>query len=257
MKIGFRSHYFEELAKLEAGNFWFRARNNLILWALHKYSPNSSSFLEIGCGTGFVISAISKQFPKIKLTGSDYLEEGLVFARLRVPNAEFTQMDARHIPYESEQDTIGAFDVLEHIEEDETVLQQLCKALKPGGILFVTVPQHPWLWSVADEYACHVRRYHANDLHQKICNAGFEIIHSTSFVSTLLPIMFLSRLLQRNKTTNGLVNVPGLHINPYVNKFFEWILIFELTLIRIGIVLPVGSSRLFVARKPMNIQKTD
>lgn len=249
MNTGFKTHYFKELAELEAGNFWFRTRNKLILWALHKYSPGMKSFLEIGCGTGFVISAISKQFPEARLSGSEYLEEGLVYARQRVPDAKFTQMDARHILYKSELDVIGAFDVLEHIEEDEAVLQQICKALKPGGIVFITVPQHRWLWSAVDEYACHVRRYSANELRQKVCRAGFEIIRSTSFVSTLLPAMYLSRLLKRNKMDVSMHDMAELRINAILNKLFEWLLNFELALIRIGITLPVGGSRLLIARK--------
>lgn len=254
MNIGFKTHYFKELVELEAENFWFRARNRLILWALEKYSPKLKSFLEIGCGTGFVISAISKRFYEARLLGSEYFEEGLVCARQRVPGAEFAQMDARHIPYESELDAIGAFDVLEHIEEDEVVLQQIYKALKPGGVVFVTVPQHRWLWSAVDEYACHVRRYGANELHQKVCRAGFQIIRSTSFVSTLLPAMYLSRLSQGNKTNMSIDDVAGLRINPILNKLFEWMLNFELSLIRVGVALPVGGSRLLVASKPTTIQ---
>jgi trans-aconitate methyltransferase len=254
MSVGFKNHYFKELAKLEAGNFWFRARNKLILWAIQKYSPDIKSFLEIGCGTGFVMSAISKQFPKVWLSGSEYLEEGLAYARQRVPGTEFSQMDARHIPYESELDAIGAFDVLEHIEEDEVVLRQICKALKPGGIVLITVPQHRWMWSAVDEYACHVRRYSANELHQKVGRTGFEIIRSTSFVSTLLPAMYLSRLLHRNKTDMTMDDVAGLRVNPILNKIFEWLLDFELALIHVGISLPVGGSRLLVARKPMMIK---
>lgn len=255
MHIGFKTHYFKELVKLEAGNFWFRARNKFILWALHKYSPGLKSFLEIGCGTGFVISAISKRFPEARLLGSEYLEEGLVYARQRVPSAEFTQMDARHIPHESELDVIGVFDVLEHVEEDEVVLQQIFKALNPSGIVFITVPQHRWMWSAVDEYACHVRRYRANELHEKVCRAGFEIIRSTSFVSTLLPAMYLSRLLQWNKTNMSIDDVAGLRINPILNKLFEWLLNFELLLVRLGVSLPVGGSRLLVARKSMMRQK--
>ena len=255
MNIGFKTHYFKELAELEAGNFWFRARNKFILWALHKYTPELKSFLEIGCGTGFVISAISKQFPDSKVSGSEYFEEGLLYARQRLPGVAFTQMDARNIPYESELDAIGAFDVLEHINEDEIVLQQICKALKPGGIVFITVPQHSWLWSAVDEYACHVRRYGANELHQKVGRAGFEIIRSTSFVSTLLPAMYLSRLMQRNKMDVKMDAMAELRINPILNKLFEWLLNFELGLIRVGISLPVGGSRLLVARKPVMIQK--
>lgn len=251
MNIGFKAHYFKELAELEAGNFWFCVRNRIILWALHKYSPDLKSFLEIGCGTGFVISAISKQFPEVRLLGSEYLEDGLVYARQRLPSAEFMQMDARQIPSESEFDAIGVFDVLEHIEEDEVVLQQIFKALKPGGIVFITVPQHRWLWSVVDEYACHVRRYSAIELHEKVCNVGFEIIRSTSFVSTLLPAMYLSRLLKQNKTDISMDAMAELRINPILNKIFEWLLNFELLLIRLGVALHVGGSRLLIARKPM------
>lgn len=247
--IGFKAHYFKELAEFEAGNFWFRARNNIILWALQKHSPELKSFLEIGCGTGFVISAISKWFPEAKLSGSEYFEEGLIYARQRVPSVEFEQMDARSIPYESEFDAIGAFDVLEHIKEDESVLQQMYKALKPVGFVFITVPQHSWLWSAVDEYACHVRRYGANELHEKVCSAGFEIIRSTSFVSTLLPAMYLSRLLQRSKTDMNIGDVAGFSANPILNKIFEWLLNFELTLIRVGVSFPIGGSRLLVARK--------
>ncbi len=253
MKTGFKPYYFKELAELEAGNFWFRGRNRIILWALHKYLPEFKTFLEIGCGTGFVIAAISKRFPEAKLFGSEFLDEGLVFAKQRVPTAEFTRKDARNIPYESEMDAIGAFDVLEHIEDDETVLQQIYKALKPGGCVFITVPQHPWLWSAVDEFACHARRYDANDLHNKVCKAGFEIIRSTSFVSTLLPAMYLSRLFRRNKMRIDDDARAELRVNPILNKFLELVLNIELVLISIGISLPVGGSRLLVARKPTKI----
>lgn len=254
MNIGFKPHYFKELAELEAKNFWFRARNRIIIWALRKYAPGLKSFLEVGCGTGFVISAISKQFPEARISGSEYLEEGLVYARQRLPDTEFSQMDARNIHYESELDALGVFDVLEHIKEDEAVLQQIFKALKPGGIVFITVPQHRWLWSAVDEYACHVRRYTANELHQKVCRAGYDIVRSTSFVSTLLPAMYVSRLSQRKKMNINMDAMAELRINPVINKIFEGLLYFELYLISLGISIPAGGSRLLVARKPMIIQ---
>lgn len=255
MKAGFKTHYFKELAELEAGHFWFRVRNQLILWSITKHIQTLESFLEIGCGTGFVISCIAKQFPRARLIGSEYFEEGLVYARQRVPPAEFTQMDARCIPFESELDAIGAFDVLEHIEEDAVVLQQIYKALRPGGFVFITVPQHRWLWSAVDDSACHVRRYEANELYNKVRKAGFDIIRSTSFVSTLLPVMYASRFLQRNKTDMSIDGMAELHINPILNKIFEWFLSFELVLIRLGVSFPVGGSRMLVALKPTMVQR--
>lgn len=60
---GFKESYFHMLAQLEAKNFWFRTRNKLITWALSEYYPAFESFLEIGCGTGYVLSGIAEKFP--------------------------------------------------------------------------------------------------------------------------------------------------------------------------------------------------
>ena len=115
---GFREDYFRDLAALEAGNFWFRARNKLIIWAMQTYRPDCERFLEVGCGTGFVLSGIRTAFPSAELSGSEIFSAGLAFAAERVPSATFYQMDARAIPFRDHFDVIGAFDVLEHIDDD-------------------------------------------------------------------------------------------------------------------------------------------
>jgi SAM-dependent methyltransferase len=249
---GFRASSFAPLATLEAGHFWFRVRNALIIWALGKYGTRVSSFMEIGCGTGFVLQGIASGFPKIRLVGSEIYPEGIAFAAERIAGGEFMQMDARQIPFIAEFDAIGAFDLLEHVEEDETVLQQMHQALKLDGLLMLTVPQHRWLWSPADVNACHVRRYPAQELRDKVALAGFTIVRSTSFVTLLLPFLLISRLLQRSKT-----NLEDVHsklwINPILNRIFEGFLRLELWLIRLGVSFPVGGSRLIVAVK---IEKT-
>lgn len=246
---GFKSTYFLELSRLEKANFWFQSRNSLIIWALEKYCQNFSSFLEIGCGTGFVLSGIAKAFPFAMLNGSEIFTAGLGFAAERLPLVNFMQMDARNIPFSEEFEVIGAFDVLEHIENDKLVLSQVYAALKPQGYLILTVPQHMWLWSVIDEYACHVRRYAARDLIGKIEKAGFRIVRTTSFVSTLLPAMMISRLLKRNSSIDTLDATAELKIAPWLNSLFGTMLGFEQTFIRRGMNLPIGGSMLVVARK--------
>jgi SAM-dependent methyltransferase len=246
---GFKPNYFSELARLEGINFWFRSRNKLILWALENYCSKFQTMLEIGCGTGYVLSGISQCFPRATLYGSEIFIAGLGFASARLPSAKFMQMDAREIPYENEFDVIGAFDVLEHIKEDETVLTQMRSALKPEGLMLLTVPQHTWLWSPVDEYACHERRYSAIELHQKIEAAGFRIVRSTSFVTTLLPAMMISRFLQKNKSDKKFEATAELKISPWLNTLFSRMLSAELALIGKGIDFPVGGSRLVVSRK--------
>ena len=246
---GFKSNYFADLARLEETNFWFQCRNNLILWAIEKFFPRFESFLEVGCGTGFVLSGISKKFPSSRLFGSEIFMTGLGFAASRVPTAKFMQMDARKIPFVNEFDVIGAFDVLEHIKEDEAVLSQIFAALKPKGFLLLTVPQHPWLWSSIDEYAFHERRYTASGLHKKIEAKGFRVIKSTSFVSALLPAMMISRIFQAKIVSKQFDATAELRISPWLNAFFTLILNAELALIKIGISLPMGGSRLVIAQK--------
>jgi SAM-dependent methyltransferase len=130
---GFPPEAFEQLAALEAKNFWFRTRNKLIVWALRRNFPAMQRYLEIGCGTGYVLAGVAQAFPDARLVGSEIFSAGLPYAASRVKAAELLQMDARHIPYVNEFDIIGAFDVLEHIEEDEEVLASMFHALRPGG----------------------------------------------------------------------------------------------------------------------------
>ena len=246
---GFKSIYFSELARLEETNFWFRSRNNLILWALEEYCPNFHSLLEIGCGTGYVLSEISKSFQNRTLHGSEIFTAGLGFATTRLPSSNFMQMDARNIPFRDEFDVIGAFDVLEHIEEDEIVLAEIHAALKPQGFILLSVPQHTWLWSPIDEYACHVRRYTASDLHQKLETAGFQIARSTSFVTVLLPAMIVSRFFQKNASDKTFDATTELNLPPWLNSLFFQLLSSETVFIEKGLNFPIGGSRMVVAMK--------
>jgi len=245
---GFHPRYFQELATLEARNFWFRARNRLIVWVLQRYFPNARTLLEIGCGTGFVLAGIAKATTSIRLSGSEIFSEGLVFAANRAAGAELFQMDARCIPFENEFDVIGAFDVLEHIEEDEVVLSQMYRAATSGGGIILTVPQHEFLWSQQDVHACHVRRYEARDLVRKVEGAGFTVERTTSFVSLLLPLMYLSRRRKREGGRN-VDPMDELRIGAFANMLLEAVLDLERAFIRLGGRFPAGGSLLLIARK--------
>jgi len=245
---GFQPEFFEQLAALEAKNFWFRARNQLIVWSMQKHFPDLRRYLEIGCGTGFVLAGVAQTFPAASLVGSELFQVGLPFAASRVRQAELIQMDARCIPYADEFDLIGAFDVLEHIEEDVAVLDTMHQALRPGGGIIVTVPQHPWLWSVADDHACHVRRYTADNLRNKVIGAGFNVEFETSFVSLLLPAMLASRLGRRQHQVQE-DPLSELRLAGWLNSTFEAVMSLERRAIQHGLRFPWGGSRLLIATK--------
>lgn len=246
---GYDPAHYEQLARYEAENFWFRARNDVILDALAMHFPTAKHYLEIGCGTGFVLKAVAERWPTLDVSGCEVFAAGLAFARQRVPRATLFQMDATHVPFEARFDVIGAYDVIEHIEAQDEVLAGLHRALRPGGGVILTVPQHRWLWSEADVEAHHVRRYEPGELEAAATRAGFTVEYSTSFVSLLLPAMAASRLVSKK---------PSAARDPYrefklprvLNAAFEAVLRAESALRRAtGLRSPVGGSRLVVARR--------
>jgi SAM-dependent methyltransferase len=244
---GFDEGSFEHLPLAEEGSFWFRSRNSLIVWALRRYFPNAQSMLEVGCGTGFVLAGVRDAFPHMRLVGGELYQTGLEVAARRVPDAELLELDARKLPFKAEFDVVGAFDVLEHIEEDHTALLEMHASLRPGGGLVVTVPQHPALWSAVDEYSRHVRRYRRSELLAKLRDAGFEVVQWTSFVSLLLPVLALSR--RRFRGTKAFDPLSEYRAPPFVDSALGWVLTAERTLIRSGLSFPAGGSLLVVARR--------
>jgi SAM-dependent methyltransferase len=240
-----RAHY-RTLVGLEDESFWFRARNRLILWTLARYFPGAGRLMEIGVGTGYVMRAIRAAMPKASLAGSDIHTEGLRFAADRLGSSvDLIQVDARRIPFRSEFDVICMLDTLEHIAEDEAVLKQLHGALRPGGGLLLTVPQHMALWGPADEIAFHQRRYATAELQRKAEAAGFRVLLRTSFVSLLLPAMWAARLRSRQ---SGAYDAENEHrLSPLLNRVLAGAMSLEFAAIRAGIRFPAGGSQLLVA----------
>lgn len=246
---GFAADYFPALAELESGNFWFESRNRLIIWAMHRFFPQARDFFEIGCGTGFVLRGLQQECPTLNVSASEIFTRGLEYAQARVPIASLFQMDARSIPFDAEFDVVGAFDVLEHIEEDSLVLSEMFRATRRGGGIILAVPQHRFLWSAADDTAMHKRRYVRKELLGKVRSAGFQPVFATSYVSLLLPLMLVSRLRRRKGKPGGGEGVE-LRLPRLANVLLTHVLTAERAVIQRGVSLPTGGSLLLVAARP-------
>jgi SAM-dependent methyltransferase len=252
-RTGFDPKLFEILVRCEETSFWFCNRARLIVELVRRHSAGAQTMLEIGCGTGSVLSALQCALPGLRLTGTDLHPQGLAYARARVDSKVLLlQMDARRIPARSAFDVVGAFDVVEHIVEDELVFAECFAALKPGGVALIAVPQHPWLWSPEDEMALHVRRYARGELEAKLKRAGFRIRHSTSFNALLLPLMMASRLATTLRARMGGRPAPleELQLAGWVNRALSGVLQLELKFTMAGVPWPIGGSRVVVAARP-------
>jgi SAM-dependent methyltransferase len=242
------AYLHDDLAAAEARHFWFDARNRLIIAALARYFPAARAFLDLGCGTGGVLTAIDRERRDLALCAGDALLAGLERAKRRVPRASFVQLDVRRLPYDREFDVIGIFDVLEHLDDDEAVLREVRRATKPGGGVIITVPQHPSLWSAVDEFSRHRRRYTRAGLLETVRRAGFDVERVTSFMTFILPVLLLSRFGKRDRAT--LDPVAELNIARAPNAVLRELCRLEAATIAAGWSWPVGGSLLVVARVP-------
>ncbi len=246
--VSYDPAFFDRLRGLEDRSFWFRARTGLVAEALERFFPRARDFLEIGCGTGCVLAGLASRRPDLRLVGADAFGHAVALARGRVPLARLVRADVRRLPFGRDFDVVGAFDVLEHVREDEDVLSGLARVVRPGGGVLLTVPQHPRLWSAADENAGHCRRYTRRGLEDKVRAAGFEILAATGFVSFLLPPMALLRLAERRMARPDILS--GLTPPRALDFLFGGVMALEGRLIRRGARFPCGGSLLLAARLP-------
>jgi SAM-dependent methyltransferase len=241
-------YLYDALAQAERRHFWFVSRRRLVLWAVGRFGGRVTRMLEVGCGTGFMLEGLAAALPGAALWATDARVEGLAHARARVPNATFLQMDARRPPFAGHFDVIGAFDVLEHIAEDHLALEGMARALRPGGHVVLTVPQHPWLWSAADEFACHKRRYSRPELLSRLRSCGLGVVRVTSVFAFLLPVLLASRARHRH-LHQRFDPVGELRIGPRLNAVLGLLCRAEASLISRGLSLPAGASLLAVAKR--------
>ncbi|WP_407151419.1 class I SAM-dependent methyltransferase [Bradyrhizobium sp. ORS 86] len=251
-QTGFDRLVFDELARHEDGHFWFEPRNRLLTGLAARFFPQAMHYLEIGCGTGVVLRSMVNSRTWSSIAGSELHPSGLSHAIRRLGDrAKFVQMDARRIPARNAFDLIGAYDVLEHIVEEELVISEVHAALTDGGGFIAAVPQHPALWSDADEAAHHVRRYRRGELERKLRAAGFDILFSSSYASVVLPLMAANRLRPRLRKPRGEAVAHELSVSPALNALLRTALNTEVSLTLSGWAWPVGGSRVVVARRKL------
>lgn len=181
--ISYPSHGHQACLQVEDHSYWFRHRNECISALVHRFLQ-SGCFADVGGGNGFVAKRLQDEGLDVTLIepGSD----GARNAReLRgIHHVECTTLDQS----QGQFDAIGAFDVVEHIGDDASFVDEVARHLREDGLFFSTVPVHPWLWSSADDEAGHFRRYTA-ETYASLLSKRFDIEFASYFFAPLvLPI---------------------------------------------------------------------
>ncbi|MBC8883666.1 class I SAM-dependent methyltransferase [Flavobacterium piscinae] len=159
--------YYKEYYLLERNHWWFKARERIISNLIKKlisdnnYTSGEISILNIGCSTGRSSEYLS-EFGKV--TSIEYDEFCCEFAREKT-GLEIIHGSITELPFTVEKfDLVCAFDVIEHVEDDQLAVNEMKRVLKENGVIFITVPAFMSLWSHHDEINQHFRRYKLNEV---------------------------------------------------------------------------------------------
>ena len=178
--------------EIEDQSFWFAHRNRCIQAAVQKYGAGNC-FLDVGGGNGYVTKALQDDgfFTVLIEPGI----QGCQNARSRGV-ASIICAGMENLDFTNEKVTsVGLFDVLEHIEDEDSFLNSVKGALIFKGKLFLTVPAHLWLWSHEDVAEGHCRRYSMETLRAVLERNGFKVLYRTYFFECLLlPILLMRRI---------------------------------------------------------------
>ncbi len=172
-------------------------------WMYETIAPHlGSRILEVGSGIGNITTYLAKREVVIASDVSSLYLDYLKNRFKSRPNVQVRHLDLANVPTDElrwlELDTVVCVNVLEHIELDVAVLEQLRRALVPGGKLILLVPAHQLLYGSLDRELGHHRRYAKKELRRKLEQAGFRLVHLQHFNMAGIPGWLLNgRLLGR------------------------------------------------------------
>ena len=185
---------YDRMAELDERHWWYRARRGVISALIEREAlpPRDGKLLEVGCGTGHNLPMLSA-FGMVDAIEIDEAARALAEKRLGRPIHGSRLPELSGIA-EGHYDLIGAFDVIEHVDDDHAAVASLAKRLKPGGKLVVTVPAHQWMWSAHDVVNHHKRRYSKAGLKALIDGSPLRLEKIGYLNSLLFPLAAAVRL---------------------------------------------------------------
>lgn len=239
-----KKYLYEDLFSLESKHWWHISKRRAVRKLIKKYNPlKNPKILDIGCGTGKNMKELKKLGT---VYGLDRSSEALKFCRKRGlklltrGTAEETNLKTNSF------DIITMLDVLEHTDDKKTLIE-MGRILKKDGIIILTVPAYPWLWSKWDEILHHKKRYTINILKEILVASNFNPIKITYLYSFLILPLLIIRKIKQNISKDFYQSDFKLS-SPLFNFLLNNLSKFEFLLAE-NFYIPFGTSILLVAKK--------
>lgn len=207
--------------------------NESLLQLVRANAAREDSIVDFGAGIGTFANLLRTEGYLVCCVEQD-AEQAQIIRELGLPVAN----SLAELPAVS-ADVVYTFNVLEHVQDDESVLADVFRILKPGGRLIVYVPAFPVLYSSMDRKVGHVRRYRRADLRSKLAAAGFRV-ESTRYADS---VGFLASLLYKLLGGNS-GNISGESVAFYDRWIFPFSQVADRALHNFG-----GKNLIAVARK--------
>ena len=228
------AHY--ETTKLAENSWWYRGRTNAIRRAIKKFAVQKGDALDVGAGYGAMFPFLTTFGPA---TAYEIFPPCIEACRRRgYKNVVTTEDELFSVP--EIFSLVGAFDSLEHIEDDVAFLLRLRDKMTPDGILIATVPAHQFLWSKFDEINMHFRRHSKKSLRELMEKSGYDV----RYISYWNCLVFIPAVIMRliGRTAGGEALTPP----KWINSILSAILYLESLWLTIA-PLPMGISLMVVA----------
>ncbi|HEX3133670.1 MAG TPA: class I SAM-dependent methyltransferase [Planctomycetota bacterium] len=143
-------------------------------WPLvERWCAEASTRLEVGPGMR----------PRLPAAGTSFLDlSDTCVARLRQAGADAHCGSATHLPFADRRFAlVCAFDIVEHVDDDQRVLSELVRVLADHGRLVLSLPLFAARWTPFDAMCGHVRRYEPPAVSTMLAEHGLEIVESGGY----------------------------------------------------------------------------
>ena len=199
----------DTMHRLEEHHWWFQGKKRLVEQFIATEGIRGGNLLDIGCGTGMFLKLLANYGT---VFGVDISERALAYCQDKVP-AHLTRAAGDRLPFPDDSFSfVSLLDIIEHADDDVSVLKEACRVLKPGGAALVTVPAFAFLWGNHDVVHEHKRRYRLPELRRIGLEAGFAVerVTYTNFF-IFLPVLIKRAVLSgEHSAQSDLTETPAL-----------------------------------------------